>query len=89
MKKIIFLISLIFLISQKTNAEFLIDYHRWLTENKQTQFLNKEGKLKKWLLDDYDKGKLGERFKWKSNPSLERLHYQVFHFKKQQSLGEL
>ena len=64
MKKIIFLISLIFLISQKTNAEFLIDYHRWLTENKQTQFLNKEGKLKKWLLDDYDKGKLGERFKW-------------------------
>jgi len=83
MKKIIFLILLTFLISQKSNAEFLIDYHRWLTENKQTQFLNKEGKLKKWLLDDYDKGKLGERFKWGSNPSLERLHYQVFHFNKQ------
>ena len=83
MKKIIFLILLTFLISQKSNAEFLIDYHRWLTENKQTQFLNKEKKLKKWLFDDYDKGKLGERFKWGSNPSLERLHYQVFHFNKQ------
>ena len=88
MKKIIFLTLLTFLISQKSNAEFLIDYHRWLTENKQTQFLNKEGKLKKWLLDDYDKGKLGERFKWKSNPSLERLHYQVFHFKKQHNIWD-
>ena len=57
--------------------------HRWLIENNQTQFLNKEKKLKKWLYDDYDKGKLGERFKWGSNPSLERLHYQVFHFNKQ------
>ena len=83
MKKIIFLILLTFLISQKSNAEFLFDYHRWLIENNQTQFLNKEKKLKKWLYDDYDKGKLGERFKWGSNPSLERLHYQVFHFNKQ------
>ena len=83
MKKIIFLILLTFLISQKSNAEFLFDYHRWLIENNQTQFLNKEKKLKKWLFDDYDKGKLGERFKWGSNPSLERLHYQVFHFNKQ------
>lgn len=76
------------LISQKSNAEFLFDYHRWLIENKQYQFLNKEKKLKKWILDDYDKGKLGERFKWKSNPSLEKLHYQVFHFKKQHNIWD-
>ena len=81
MKKIIFLILINFLISQKSNAEFLFDYHRWLIENNQTQFLNKEKKLKKWLYDDKDK--LGEKFKWGSNPSLERLHYQVFHFNKQ------
>ena len=81
MKKIIFLILITFLISQKSNAEFLFDYHRWLIDNKQTQFLNKEKKLKKWLYDDKDK--LGENFKWGSNPSLERLHYQVFHFNKQ------
>ena len=81
MKKITFLILLTFLISLNSKAEFLFDYHRWLIENKQTQFLNKEKKLKKWLHDDKDK--LGENFKWGSNPSLERLHYQVFHFNKQ------
>ena len=40
----------------------------------------KEKKLKRWL---FDNKKLGERFKWGSYPSLERLHYQVFHFNKQ------
>ena len=49
MKKITFLILLTFLISLNSKAEFLFDYHRWLIENKQTQFLNKEKKLKKGI----------------------------------------
>ena len=80
MKKIIFLILLTFLISHKSNAEYLVDYYKWLIDNNQTQFLSKEKKLKKWLIGSKN---LGERFKWGSNPSLERLHYQVFHFNKQ------
>tara|TARA_B100000579_G_C22809060_1_gene844169 strand:+ start:589 stop:1899 length:1311 start_codon:yes stop_codon:yes gene_type:complete len=80
MKKVIFLTLLTFLIFQKSNAEYIIDYYRWLIDNNQSQFLSKEKKLKKWLLNNKD---LGERFKWDSNPSLERLHYQVFHFNKQ------
>ena len=85
MKKFVLLIIFInFFIANKSNAEFIIDYYRWLLENNQTQFLDKEKKLKRWLFDDKDK--LGERFKWKSNPSLEKLHYQVFHFKKQHDI---
>ena len=85
MKKFVLLIIFInFFIVNKSNAEFIIDYYRWLLENNQTQFLDKEKKLKRWLFDDKDK--LGERFKWKSNPSLEKLHYQVFHFKKQHDI---
>ena len=80
MKKIIFLILLTFLISHKSNAEYLVDYYKWLIDNNQKQFLNKEKKLKKWLIGNKN---LGERFKWGSNPSLEKLHYQVFHFNKQ------
>jgi len=80
MKKITFFILLTFLIFQKSNAEYLFDYYKWLTDNNQTQFLSKEKKLKKWLTRSKI---LGERFKWGSNPSLERLHYQVFHFNKQ------
>ena len=85
MKKFVLLIIFInFFIVNKSNAEFIIDYYRWLLENNQTQFLDKEKKLKRWLFDDKDK--LGETFKWKSNPSLEKLHYQVFHFKKQHDI---
>ena len=80
MKKIIFLILLTFLISHKSNAEYLVDYYKWLIDNNQKQFLSKEKKLKKWLIGNKI---LGERFKWGSNPSLEKLHYQVFHFNKQ------
>ena len=80
MKKIIFLILLTFLISHKSNAEYLVDYYKWLIDNNQKQFLSKEKKLKKWLIGNKN---LGERFKWGSNPSLEKLHYQVFHFNKQ------
>ena len=80
MKKIIFFILVTFLIPQKSNAEFIVDYYKWLIDNNQTQFLNKEKKLKKWLRGNKN---LGDRFKWGSNPSLERLHYQVFHFNKQ------
>ena len=69
-----------FLISQKSNADFKIDYYRWLLENNQTVNLDKEKKLKRWL---FDNKRLGEKFKWDSNPSLEKLHYQVFHFNKQ------
>ena len=71
---------LTFLISHKSNANYIIDYYTWLLDNNQTQFLDKEKKLKKWLIGNKN---LGERFKWGSNPSLERLHYQVFHFNKQ------
>ena len=87
MKKFVLLIIFLNLfIANKSNAEFIIDYYRWLLENNQTQFLDKEKKLKRWLFDDKDK--LGERFKWKSNPSLEKLHYQVFHFKKQHDIWD-
>ena len=78
--KLIFFILIAFLISQKSNADFKIDYYRWLLENNQTVNLDKEKKLKRWLF--YNK-RLGEKFKWDSNPSLEKLHYQVFHFNKQ------
>ena len=80
MKKIVFFILVTFLIPQKSNAEYIDDYYKWLLDNNQTQFLNKEKKLKKWLRGNKN---LGDRFKWGSNPSLERLHYQVFHFNKQ------
>jgi len=85
MKKIIFFILVTFLIPQKSNAEYRIDYYKWLLDNNQTQFLDKEKKLKRWLVDNK---KPGERFKWKSNPSLEKLHYQVFHFKKQHDIWD-
>ena len=78
--KLIFFILIAFLISQKSNADFKIDYYRWLLENNQTVNLDKEKKLKRWL---FDNKRLGEKFKWDSNPSLEKLHYQVFHFNKQ------
>ena len=83
MKKLLLIFFISLLLVNKSNAEYLIDYYKWLIDNNQTQFLDKEKKLKRWLFDDYDKGKLGERFKWGSNQSLERLHYQVFHFNKQ------
>ena len=83
MKKLLLIFFISLLLVNKSNAEYLIDYYKWLIDNNQTQFLDKEKKLKRWLFDDYDKGKLGERFKWGFNPSLERLHYQVFHFNKQ------
>ena len=88
MKKLLLIFFVSLLLVSKSNAETLIDYYRWLLENNQTQFLDKEKKLKRWLFDDYNKGKLGERFKWKSNPSLEKLHYQVFHFKKQHDIWD-
>ena len=88
MKKLLLIFFISLLLVNKSNAETLIDYYRWLLENNQTQFLDKEKKLKRWLFDDYNKGKLGERFKWKSNPSLEKLHYQVFHFKKQHDIWD-
>ena len=81
--KIIFLILIFFLITRQSYADYVIDYYKWLLDNNQTQFLDKEKKPKLWSLDDYDRSKLGERFKWGFNPSLERLHYQVFHFNKQ------
>ena len=80
MKKLIGIVVLGLLMSGNSYAEYQIDYYRWLLDNNQTQFLDKEKKLKRWLLDSK---KLGERFKWGTNPSLERLHYQVFHFNKQ------
>ena len=81
--KIIFFILIFFLITRQSYADYVIDYYKWLLDNNQTQFLDKEKKPKLWSLDDYDRSKLGERFKWGFNPSLERLHYQVFHFNKQ------
>ena len=78
--KLIFFILIAFLISQKSYADFKIDYYRWLLENNQTINLDKEKKLKRWL---FNNKRLGEKFKWGSNPSLEKLHYQVFHFNKQ------
>ena len=78
--KLIFFILIAFLISQKSNADFKIDYYRWLLENNQTVNLDKEKKLKRWL---FNNKRLGEKFKRDSNPSLEKLHYQVFHFNKQ------
>ena len=80
MKKIFFIIFISFLITNNSSAEYVIDYYRWLLDNNQIQFLDKEKKLKRWL---FDSKKLGERFKWGTNPSLEKLHYQVFHFNKQ------
>ena len=71
------------MITRQSYADYVIDYYKWLLDNNQTQFLDKEKKPKLWSLDDYDRSKLGERFKWGFNPSLERLHYQVFHFNKQ------
>ena len=79
-KKLIFFILIAFLISQNSNADYRTSYHKWLLDNNQSQFLDKENKLKKWLLK---KKNLGKKFKWGSNPSLEKLHYQVFHFNKQ------
>ena len=79
-KKVFLIILISFFINNNSSAEYVIDYYRWLLDNNQTQFLDKEKKLKRWLLDSK---KLGERFKWGTNPSLERLHYQVFHFNKQ------
>ena len=81
--KIIFFILIFFLITRQSYADYVIDYYKWLLDNNQTQFLDKEKKPKLWSLDDYDRSKLGERFKLGFNPSLERLHYQVFHFNKQ------
>ena len=80
MKKFFFIIFISFLITNNSSAEYVIDYYRWLLDNNQIQFLDKEKKLKRWL---FDSKKLGERFKWGTNPSLEKLHYQVFHFNKQ------
>ena len=80
MKKLIGIVVLGLLLSGNSYAEYQIDYYRWLLDNNQTQFLDKEKKLKRWLIDNK---KLGEKFKWDSNPSLEKLHYQVFHFNKQ------
>ena len=80
MGKIILFLLISFFITNKSNAEYLIDYHEWLINNNQTQFLNKENKLKKWILN---KKNLGEKFKWDTNQNLDKLHYQVFHFNKQ------
>ena len=79
-KKVFLIILISFFINNNSSAEYLLDYYKWLIDNNQKQFLSKEKKLKKWLFDNKN---LGERFKWGSNPSLERLHYQVFHFNKQ------
>ena len=57
MKKITFFILLTFLIFQKSNAEYLFDYYKWLTDNNQTQFL--------WTIKFRGLGDLGTRGKGK------------------------
>ena len=83
MKKTYLVFILLFVFLNDLNADYLSEYRNWLIVNKQNQFLDKDGNVSKELISINKKNQLGERFKWKSNPSLERLHYQVFHFKQQ------
>ena len=88
MKKILGIIVLSLFMSNYSYANYLNEYKIWLTDNNQNKYLPLSKKLTN------NKNKLGERFKWDYNPTLEELHYQVFHyleddkgFSKQETIG--
>ena len=88
MRIILIIITISLIVTSNSYANYLNEYKIWLTDNNQNKYLPLSKKLTN------NKDKLGERFKWDSNPTLEELHYQVFHyleddkgFSKQETIG--